>query len=85
MTTVTAAEILKNFGKFSDLALREAVSITRQGRKSLVLLSADEYDRLKSFDDRQVFLAEEIPDEWLEELSKPIPPYKTDLDHLMEP
>lgn len=85
MTTVTAAEIQKNFGKFSELALREAVSITRQGRKSLVLLSADEYERLKSFDDRQVFLAEEIPDEWLEELSKPIPPYKTDLDHLMEP
>ena len=77
MTIVTAAEIQKNFGKFSDLALREAVSITRQGRKSLVLLSADEYERLKSFDDRQVFLAEEIPDEWLKELSKPIPPYKT--------
>jgi len=85
MTTVTAAEIQKNFGKFTELALRGPVSITRQGREALVLLSADEYKRLKSLDDRQVFLAEEIPEEWLEELSKPIPPYKTDLDHLMEP
>lgn len=85
MTTVTAAEIQKNFGKFTELALRGPVSITRQGRESLVLLSVDEYKRLKSFDDRQVFRAEEIPEEWLAELAKPIPSYKTDLDHLMEP
>ena len=37
MTTVTAAEIQKNFGKFTELALRGPVSITRQGREALVI------------------------------------------------
>ena len=86
MTTVTAAEIQKNFGKFTELALRGPVSITRSGRKALVLLSADEYERLKSFDDRQVFLARDIPEEWRELLQKSEPPaWTAELDHLMEP
>ena len=84
MTTVTAAEIQKNFGKFTELALRGAVSITRQGREALVLLSAEEYKRLKSLDDREALYPWELPADMVEALSKPIPPYKTYLDHLMD-
>jgi hypothetical protein len=41
------------------------VTIARQGRNHLVLLSYDEYVRLKRRD-RKVGLAGDLPDEWLE-------------------
>lgn len=85
MVTITAAELQKQFGRFRDIARRGPVSVTHHGRDDLVVLSAEEYKRLKSFDDREVFAAHNIPADLLEELKKPIPPYKTDLDHLMEP
>ena len=50
MTRVTASEFQKAFGTMSDKALREPVAITKQGRDHLVLLSADEYARLKRRD-----------------------------------
>jgi len=65
MTRVTASEFQKTFGALSDKALREPVAITKQGRDHLVVMSAEEYARLKRRD-RQVFAAGELPDEWLE-------------------
>ncbi len=65
MTRVTASEFQKSIGAVSDRALREPVSITKQGRDHLVLLSAEEYARLKRRD-RQVYTVDNLPDEWLE-------------------
>ncbi|MGE0213737.1 MAG: type II toxin-antitoxin system prevent-host-death family antitoxin [Parvibaculaceae bacterium] len=62
---VTASEFQKAFGALSDRALRAPVTITKQGRDHLVVMSVDEYARLKRRD-RKVGLAEELPDEWLE-------------------
>lgn len=56
----TAAEVGKNFGQFADKALVEPVTITKYGRDHLVLVSADEYARLKRRD-RQVYRAHEVP------------------------
>lgn len=67
MTQVTASEFQKTFGALSDKALREPIAITKQGRDHLVVLSADEYARLKRRD-RQVYAAGELPDEWLESI-----------------
>jgi len=50
MVTITAADLAKQFGKYRDLALREPVSITHHGRQTLVMLSAEEYERLKSME-----------------------------------
>ncbi len=47
MMKVSAAEFQRNIGRYQDLALREAVAVTRNGRDSTVLISADEYRRLK--------------------------------------
>ncbi len=47
MMKVSAAEFQRNIGRYQDLALREAVAVTRNGRESTVLISADEYRRLK--------------------------------------
>ena len=48
--TVSSADFLKAYGRISETALREPVSITSHGRERLVLLSADEYRRLKAND-----------------------------------
>jgi PHD/YefM family antitoxin component YafN of YafNO toxin-antitoxin module len=53
MLKVPSAEFQKNFGRYQDLALTEAVAVTRNGRERTVLLSSQEYHRLKRRD-RQV-------------------------------
>lgn len=70
MVTITAAELQKQFGRYRDIALREPVSVTHHGRESLVILSADEYKRLKSYDDRQAIYPWELPDDAVEALDK---------------
>ncbi len=47
MMKVSAAEFQRNIGRYQDLALREPVAVTRNGRESTVMISADEYRRLK--------------------------------------
>ncbi len=61
---VTATEFQNAIGMFSDKALREPVTITKQGRDNLVLLSAEEFMLLKRRY-RKVGLAEEISEEML--------------------
>ncbi len=47
MMKVSAAEFQRNIGRYQDLALKEAVAVTRNGRESTVMISVDEYHRLK--------------------------------------
>jgi prevent-host-death family protein len=53
---ISSAEFQKKFGSLADKALTEPVTITRNGRDRLVLLSVEEYDRLKRRDRRVVRL-----------------------------
>jgi prevent-host-death family protein len=48
MSTVSSAEFQRNLGLYQDKALSEPVTITKNGRERLVLLSVDEYQRLRS-------------------------------------
>lgn len=59
---VSSAEFQKKIGSLTDQALTEPVTITRNGRDQLVLLSAEEYDRLKRRD-RRVGRLEDFTDE----------------------
>jgi prevent-host-death family protein len=59
---VSSAEFQKKFGSLADKALTEPVTITRNGRDRLVLMSVEEYDRLKRRD-RRVVLLEDFTDE----------------------
>ncbi len=43
MKTVTASEFQKNFGNFKEIAQREPVTVTSNGRESVELISASEY------------------------------------------
>ena len=48
MTTVTAAELSRNFGLWQDRALNGPVAITHHGRRKVVLISADEFSALST-------------------------------------
>ncbi|MCX7367137.1 MAG: type II toxin-antitoxin system prevent-host-death family antitoxin [Alphaproteobacteria bacterium] len=61
---VTASEFHRSFGALSDRALKEPISITKQGRDHLVLMSAEEYARLKR--GPRVGLAEDLPEPMLQ-------------------
>jgi PHD/YefM family antitoxin component YafN of YafNO toxin-antitoxin module len=59
MLTVSAAEFQRNFGRYQDEALKQPLSITRNGRDRLVVLAVEEYQRLKRRD-RVVRLTEDL-------------------------
>jgi prevent-host-death family protein len=61
MITVSAAEFQRYFGRYQDEALTQPVVITRNGRERVVMISVDEYRRLKRRD-RQVLRAGELSD-----------------------
>jgi prevent-host-death family protein len=59
---VSTAEFIRNYGTLADRALTEPVVITKNGRARLVMLSAEEYQRLKRRD-RRVVRLEDFSDE----------------------
>jgi prevent-host-death family protein len=64
-TRVTATEFRQDFGALTDKAKREPVVITKRGRDSLVVMSAEEWNRLRGRA-RRVGSSTELPEEWLE-------------------
>jgi prevent-host-death family protein len=58
MCIVSAGEFHRHLGLYQDRALVEPVTITRNGRERLVLLSAEEFKRLKRRDHRVLTLAD---------------------------
>jgi prevent-host-death family protein len=52
MPTINASEFQKRVGEFTDIARREPVTVTRHGRPSVVLLSAEDYERMKRIEER---------------------------------
>jgi prevent-host-death family protein len=69
MLTVTSTEFQQNTGRYQDEALTQPVVITHHGRDRLVMLSAEEYRRLKQRD-REVLTAAEVNDEDLAALEQ---------------
>jgi prevent-host-death family protein len=61
MLIVSAAEFQRHFGRYQDEALKQPVSITRNGRERLVVLAVEEYQRLKRRD-REVLSVGELSD-----------------------
>ena len=62
MIRVTAAEFQRHFGRYQDEALTQPVAISRNGRERVVMISVDEYRRLKRRD-RRVIGLEDFTDE----------------------
>lgn len=73
MVKVSAAEFQRKIGHYQDVALRQPVAVTRNGRDSTILLSVDEYQRLKRRD-RQVLGLDDFSDADLATLEASSPP-----------
>jgi prevent-host-death family protein len=73
---VPAKEFARKIGEYQRKALVQPVTITAHGKPSLVVLNAEEYQRLKRRD-RRVLRVEELDDETLDaiavQLSAPDP------------
>ena len=73
MPTVTSAEFQRDFGRYQDLALTEPVTVIRNGRERLVVISAEEYRRLKQRD-REVLRLDDFTEEDLQAIRAAEPP-----------
>ena len=67
--TVSAAEFQRNFGRYQDEALLRPVVITRNGRERLVVISTEEYRRLRRRA-REVLRAGDLTDAELDAVAK---------------
>jgi prevent-host-death family protein len=78
MPVINASEFQRRLGEFSDIARREPVTVTRHGRPLLVLLSAEDYERLRRFEERSTKAVNvaDLPDETMEAVRS------ADLSHL---
>jgi len=59
MEVTTSADFQRKIGHYQDKALVEPVMVTRNGRERVVLISADEFKRLKRRD-REVLRVEDL-------------------------
>lgn len=81
---VTTAEFIKGYGSLADRALIEPLTITKNGRDRLVLLSAEEYARLRRRD-RQAMRVEELGEEVAELIARAeVPAEHAHLDALLD-
>ena len=81
MVKVSSAEFQKNIGRYQDMALVQPVTITRNGRDRTVIMSAEEYQRLKRRD-RQILGLDDFTEADLQAIRAAEPPAETaDFDH----
>ncbi len=84
MVKVSATEFEKNVGRYEEVARTQPVTVTRDGRDLAVLISAEEYQRLKTRDRRVMTLSDFTPDE-IAAIERAEPPVESALfDHEVE-
>jgi prevent-host-death family protein len=67
--TTSAGDLVRQFSHYSDVALGRPVIVTRNGRPRNVLISVEEYERLRRRD-QEAFLAADTPDRFQGEIEK---------------
>ena len=84
MIRIPSTEFGKEVGRYQDVALSQPVTVTRDGRDRTVMISAEEYGRLKRRD-RQVFGTGEAPEEVIEAVrNSKMDPRHNQLDELLK-
>ena len=82
---VTSTEFQIRADTYIEQAGKEPIFITQHRRRVRVLVDIDEYDRLKTYDTREVLYPDELSDALKTEFDKGYQGVPTpDLDHLME-
>ena len=81
---VSAKEVASKFGFYTDEAMLHPVGIQRHGTTRVVMLSLNEYERLKRRD-RQVIRVEDLDDETLDAILSAEPSERSKaLNYLMD-
>jgi prevent-host-death family protein len=84
MIRVSSTEFGKEVGRYQDAALAQPVVVTRNGRDRIVVISADEYRRLKRRD-REVLGIEGFTDGEIEAVRRAEPSADADaFNHELE-
>jgi len=84
MDRFTAQDLQRNPGPVQQAAGKTPVAITYRGRDRFVMMSTDEYERLKRRD-RQSFRIEDLPEEYVELLKEPYSnPEQDALNYLLD-
>ena len=84
MNRFSAHELQRNPGPIREAAIKSPVAITYHGRDRLIIMSVDQYQRLKRRD-RQVFRIEDLPRDYIEILREPYSaPEQDALNHLLD-
>ena len=84
MIRVSSTEFGKEVGRYQDAALNQPVVVTRNGRDRTVMISAEEYARLKRRD-REVFSTADAPEEVVEAVrNAKMDPRHNHLDELLK-
>jgi len=73
MLKIPEAEAATNFSLYKDRALTQPVAITNEGEPRVVMISIEEYERLKRRD-RQVVRTEDAPQEIVDAILAARPP-----------
>ena len=85
MIRVSSTEFGKEVGRYQDAALTQAVVVTRNGRDRTVMISADEYRRLKRRD-REVLGLDDFTDADIEAVRRTKPsPESAAFNHELTP
>ena len=72
MIRISSTEFGKEVGRYQDVALSQPVVVTRNGRDRTVMISADEYHRLKRRS-REVLRIEDFTDTYIEAVRRAEP------------
>lgn len=84
MIRVTSTEFSKEVGRYQDSALTQPVVVTRNGRDRTVMISSEEYKRLKRRD-REVFATGELSEAIVEAVARTdMDPRHKHLDNLVK-
>ncbi len=85
MTKVTSGEFTREFGRYRAIAHREPVIITNHGRDDVVLLAAEDYVRLRRYE-QKAFHVSQLPQDVVDEFGTvPVPAAASAFDHEYEP
>jgi prevent-host-death family protein len=85
MTKVTSGEFTREFGRYRAIAHREPVIITNHGRDDVVLLAAEDYARLRRYE-QKAFHVSQLPQEVVDEFGTiPLSAAASEFDHEYEP
>ncbi len=81
---VSAKDVANRFGFYTDEAMQRPVGIQRHGTTRIVMISLNEYERLKRRD-REVIRTEDLDGETLQALMNvQAPPESVALNYLMD-